>query len=141
MFTPRRCLALMALAAYLLVGGLVGLCALWSGLDIEHHHHDGHDHDHGGEAGGSFCAAHASDCDEPSQPCRDSADQDGGELSARLPDSPSPIVSPLIGIQPTPNTKLVAAVSSQRVSVHAALRDVVRGSPPTRPALLCRFLV
>lgn len=138
MRTPHRSLALMALAAYFLVGGQAGLCVLWHGLEVEHHHHAGeHAHD-----ASSTCGKALADCDQPAQPCRESVDHDGDDLAALLPESPLPIASPLSGEVPLPEPDFSAATAPNSARLLAVLRDTVRGSPPpARPALLCRFLV
>lgn len=136
--TLHRSLALMVLAAYLLVGGQAGLCALWHGLDVEHHHHAGeHAHD-----SSSTCSKAVADCEQPAQPCRESAEHDGDQLTALLPDSPPSITSPSSGKMPLPEPDFSAAKAPTSTHLLAGLRDTARGSPPSaRPALLCRFLV
>ncbi len=145
-----RWLTLMAFAAYLLVGGAAGLCTVWGGLGIQHHHHaagadDGHSHDsaHATTVSGSICASDSSDCrkHEPTQPCRESADHDGDDFLALTPDSPAPITSPLVGDVPPPTPDFSAAPSLPSAAVPAHLLGSVRGSPARPPAVLCRFLV
>jgi hypothetical protein len=133
----HRCLTLTALATYFLVGGAVGLCTVWGGLGVEHHHHAGHE----APSHSTICGDHSADHhSEDQQPCRDSADHDSEDFLALTPDSPAPIASPLIGDVLPPAPDFSAAPAPRAIATPACLLGSVRGSPPG-PALLCRFLV
>jgi hypothetical protein len=138
----HRCLTLMALATYFLVGGAVGLCTVWGGLGIEHHHHASHEAHSHSHSHTTICGDKSADHHSEDQlPCRDSADHDGEEFLALNPDSPAPIASPLIGDVPPPAPDFSTAPAPRAIATPACLLGSVRGSPPRPPALLCRFLV
>lgn len=145
MRTLHRCLILLALATYFLVGGAAGLCSVWIGLGVEHHH-GAHASDSHSAATTSICGNHADHCDKHERknqlPCRHNADHDGDQFLALSPDSPAPISAPLSGVLATPTADFsVAAPTPQAVTVPACLLGSVRGSPPRPSALLCRFVV
>lgn len=139
MRTLHHCLTLLALAAYFLVGGGVGLCTVWGGLGIEHHHHAAADNP------ATHFHSHATPCDshghDDQQPCRDSAAHDSDEFLAVTLDAPAPIASPLIGDAPLPAPDFSAAPAPRSLTIPADLLGSVRGSPPDPTALLCRLLV
>ena len=139
MRTLHKCFTLTALATYLLVGGMAGLCSLWGSLEIEHHHHSqahvvANDH-------GSVCPSHESDCEVPAIPCHDSSEEDGDELTAVTPNSIKPIATPFVGLVPAPASAPLPVVTTRIVAQHSLSRETLRGSPSKRTAQLCRFLV
>jgi hypothetical protein len=138
----QRCLTLTALATYLLVGGLSGLCTVWSSLDIEHHHHHAQAHAAADDHHASVC----SDTDDshgevPTLPCRESSEQDGGELTVVTPDPLKPITTPLVGLVPAAVFTPLQIVTTRLIALSAVSGEDMRGSPATQTARLCRFLV
>jgi hypothetical protein len=146
MCTLFRCLTLMALATYFLVGGALGLCTVWGGLGLQHHHHgSAKANDVHSDLNASICGNDSANCErsptDDQQPCRDSAGHDGEKFLALTLNSPTLIASPLTGDVSLPAPDFSAASAPRAIGTPANLLGSVRGSPPGPPALLCRFLV